>query len=122
MQGILGMAGAAEELPSLPDHPDYILGYVIAALDTASKVPLTYLKEPLVLKQGPRAQAVREAVRSLSLVNSQWREATVTIVHGSVATIISPPELLSLKLKAQALDLTPVHESFLKAIREKYGH
>ena len=78
-------------------------------------------KCPITKQYASPHSQLQTLVLTLSRVCSTWDDAVCTLLHGGAAICLQPRELRVMKCKAHAIDLTGMHNEFVRELEEKLG-
>lgn len=78
-------------------------------------------KCPITKQYASPHSQLQTLVLTLSRVCSTWDDAVCTLLHGGAAICLQPRELRVMKSKSHALDLTGMHDEFVRELESKLG-
>ena len=96
-----------------------LLGSLLSSGESADVIQHV-LTQLLDSATSPHSQ-LQTLVLTLSRVCSTWDDAVCTLLHGGAAICLQPRELRVMKSKSHALDLTGMHDEFVRELESKLG-
>ena len=98
-----------------------VIQHVLTQLLDSAKRSGGYGKCPITKEYASPHSQLQTLVLTLSRVCSTWDDAVCTLLHGGAAICLQPRELRVMKCKAHAIDLTGMHDEFVRELEEKLG-